>query len=128
MFDRVSFFKFEKFDIRLSFRMAAFYLQLFEIYTQEKISCRTRFKGILSSSVMSGANCAIFGCGINRCHKGIGIFKPASKTEHPEWRSKWINIITRDRVVDRVLKERIDNDSVFVYEKHFSPEENITSK
>ena len=74
---------------------------------------------------MPGANCSIFGCGTNRRHRGVGIFKiPAGKDEKSkEIHDAWIKVITRDRVVDDNFRKKIDSGSVYVCERHFKKEE-----
>jgi hypothetical protein len=49
---------------------------------------------------MPGANCSIFGCGTNRRHTGVGIFRiPSGNDERSKViRDEWIRVITKDRV------------------------------
>ena len=70
---------------------------------------------------MSGENCAFAGCSSNRRHKDISLFKlPTAKDETTEeWRREMLNIITKDRVVDANFKKQVDNEHVYVCEKHF---------
>ena len=70
---------------------------------------------------MSGENCAFAGCSSNRRHKDITLFKlPTAKDETTEeWRREMLNIITKDRVVDANFKKQVENDHVYVCEKHF---------
>ena len=72
---------------------------------------------------MPGKNCSVFGCPVSRRakYKGIGIFKvPFGEDEFEKsWREKLINIVTRDRTIDDVLKERIKNKNIFICEKHY---------
>ena len=70
---------------------------------------------------MSGENCAFAGCSSNRRHKDISLFKlPTAKNETmDEWRREMLNIITKDRVVDANFKKQVDNEHVYVCEKHF---------
>ena len=74
---------------------------------------------------MPGANCSIFGCGTNRRHGGVGIFRiPAGKDEKSkEIHDAWIKVITRDRVVDDNFRKQIDSGNVYVCERHFKKEE-----
>ena len=74
---------------------------------------------------MPGANCSIFGCGTNRRHSGVGIFRiPAGKDEKSkEIHDAWIKVITRDRVVDDNFRKQIDSGNVYVCERHFKKEE-----
>lgn len=74
---------------------------------------------------MPGANCSIFGCGTNRRHTGVGIFKiPSGKDEKSQrTRDEWIRVITRDRVIDANFRKQIEAGNVHVCEKHFKKEE-----
>ena len=68
---------------------------------------------------MPGDNCAIYGCGTNRRTKGIGIFKLPSEKLYPEWRKRWLNQITKSRVIDDGFKRQLQNDRIYTCEKHF---------
>ena len=57
---------------------------------------------------MVGTNCSIFGCSISRRKSGVAIFKIPQGDD--KWSSNWRNIlsvVTRDRVIDKALRERI---------------------
>ena len=71
---------------------------------------------------MPGANCALPGCGVSRNFEGIGIFQvPARKGEFYEnWRKELLNVICKYRVVDKVLKERIDRGKLYIYARNIS--------
>ncbi|XP_065068883.1 uncharacterized protein LOC135694124 [Rhopilema esculentum] len=71
---------------------------------------------------MPGANCSIYGCGSNRRHKGLSIFKvPGSNVkEHEDWRAKLLGKILKDREIDEPLKQRIESGSIYICEKHFT--------
>ena len=79
---------------------------------------------------MPGANCSIYGCGTNRRHKGVSIFKTPSASKYAsmsekdleEWRSKFIGQILKDRVVDEALQKQIDAETLRVCQKHFKEE------
>ena len=79
---------------------------------------------------MPGANCSIYGCGTNRRHKGVSIFKTPSASKYAsmskkdleEWRSKFIGQILKDRVVDEALQKQIDAGTLRVCQKHFKEE------
>ena len=64
-------------------------------------------------------------CGVQKIHKysGIGLFKiPTRKCDfYTEWRNNLNNVISRYRVVDKSLKERIMKGKVC--ERHFLPED-----
>ena len=70
---------------------------------------------------MVGANCSIFGCSNSRRKSGVAIFKVAQGDD--EWSSNWrksiISVVTKDRVIDKALRERIMNKNIFVCEKHY---------
>lgn len=72
---------------------------------------------------MPGENCCIVGCGTSRRTKGIGIFKLPSLAVEKEWREKWLQQITKSRVLDKNLKEQIGKDKVYTCEKHFRTED-----
>ena len=74
---------------------------------------------------MPGANCSIFGCGTSRKNVGVGIFRIPSELDElsKKTREAWINIITKDRVVDENLRRQINNGNLYVCEKHFKKEE-----
>ena len=74
---------------------------------------------------MPGANFSIYGCGTSRKHVGVGIFRiPSGKDEvSTKTREAWLNVITKDRVVDKSLRSQIDKGELYVCEKHFKPEE-----
>ena len=71
---------------------------------------------------MPGANCSIFGCSSSRKSKGCSIFKlPASSNDfNKKWRGDLLNVIRKERVVDDILKRRIDADRLHICERHFS--------
>ena len=76
---------------------------------------------------MPGANCKIYGCSVSRKaqYKDISIFKvPRVQDEFQNrWRTRFLSIATRDRVVDASLKRQIENHNIGVCELHFRPEE-----
>ena len=76
---------------------------------------------------MPEANCPIFRCGVSRKPKyqGIGIFKiPRYSEKNKEsWRKASLHVVTRDRVVDASFRKQIEEESVYVCERHFSPED-----
>ncbi|XP_047135769.1 uncharacterized protein LOC124812779 [Hydra vulgaris] len=71
---------------------------------------------------MPGENCAIYGCSASRRNKGISFFKvPLSNSEfNKKWGDDLIHVITKDRVVDASLRERIRTRKLFIWEQHFS--------
>ena len=70
---------------------------------------------------MPEANCPIFGCGESRKPKyqGIGIFEKNKES----WRKASLHVVTRDRVVDASFRKQIEEGSVYVCERHFTPED-----
>ena len=76
---------------------------------------------------MPGANCPIFGCGVSRKPKyqGIGIFKipPSAEKNNQSWRKALLHVLTRDRVVDASFRKQIEEGSVLICERHFTPED-----
>ena len=74
---------------------------------------------------MPGANCSLPECSTSRTekHKGISIFKiPRREGDfYKSWQKSILNVVTQYRVVDKSLKERIDNNNnIFICEKHFT--------
>ena len=76
---------------------------------------------------MVGANCSIFGCSNCRRTSGVAIFKVPQGDN--EWSSNWgksiLNVVTKDLVIDKALRERIMKKNIFVCEKHYSEEQLI---
>ena len=70
---------------------------------------------------MPGANCSVFGCSTSRKSKGIGIFKlPAPTTDfNKQWRADLVNIVTKDRVVDKALKNQLADNNIHICKKQF---------
>ena len=69
---------------------------------------------------MVRANCSVFGCSNSGRKYGAAIFKVPQGDD--EWSSNWrksiISVVTKDRVIDKALRERI-------MKKIFSPVKNI---
>ena len=71
---------------------------------------------------MPGDNCSVYGCGTSRRTPGVGIFKiPSSKED--EWRKRFINQVTKTRVIDSQFRSMIENDRVFACERHFEADD-----
>ena len=66
---------------------------------------------------MLGGNCSIYGCTVSTRskYKGTAIFKiPTGDTDFEKnWREKLVSIITKDRVIDVALRERINSRKLF---------------
>lgn len=75
---------------------------------------------------MLGASCAILVCNSSTRKRGIVIFRvPTWNQERGNnWGKDVINIVTRDRVVDKILKDKIDIKNIYLCEKLF-PEEQL---
>ena len=73
------------------------------------------------------ANCVFPGCGVQRIpqYKGIGLFRiPCRKGEfYIEWMDKIIDVVSRYRVVNKELKQKMIDGKVYICERHFLPEE-----
>ena len=73
---------------------------------------------------MPGSNCAIYGCHNSGAEKGISFFGIPTKDDEysTEWRTKILDVITRDRIVDSNLKRQIKNRTLSVCEVHYPPD------
>ena len=77
---------------------------------------------------MPGENCSIYGCSASRRYTGVAFFKVPKETNGftKKWASELINIITKDRVVDDILRKKIndfEHKKLWICELHFSPEQ-----
>ena len=75
---------------------------------------------------MPGENCAIFGCSTSRRNVGMTFFKVPKESDDfkKKWASELINVITKDRVIDNTLQEKIngkEHKKLWICERHFSP-------
>ena len=79
---------------------------------------------------MTGSNCAMLNCHNSRRKPGVAILRVP--TGDDEWSASWrndiINVVTRDRVIDKALKERIQKKNIFICEEHFSEDQLIRCK
>ena len=68
---------------------------------------------------MQGANGSVFGCGLCRRTKGIGIWKlPVAKDEaHGKWRDEWLGKIKKTREMDQNFREQSKSDAIYTCEK-----------
>ena len=75
---------------------------------------------------MPGANCSIFGCPTSRRSKGIAIFRvPTGEDEYSKnWRHKIVNVVTKDRELNKDLRTQIEKKNIFTCELHY-PEEHL---
>ena len=72
---------------------------------------------------MPGDNCAIFDCSVWRSgkYKGISLYKIPSGDQEFEKkaRDQWMNIITKDRVIDASLCDQIKKRKIFYLSETF---------
>ena len=65
---------------------------------------------------MVGANCSIFGCSNSKRKSGVAILKLPQGVD--QWssdrRKNIISVVTKDRVIDKALRERITKKNIFV--------------
>ena len=68
------------------------------------------FRFVWPFTVMPGANCSIFGCSTSTRQSGISIFGlPKAEDElSRKTRQEWVNVITRNRVVNADLRHQIE--------------------
>ena len=71
---------------------------------------------------MPGAYCAIFGYPVSRNHVGLSMFRiPIKDDEYNiNWRQKLLNIVTRDRVIDKGLKSQIKKRNLYICDRHYT--------
>ena len=76
---------------------------------------------------MVGANCSNFKFPSSRKKSDVAIFKILERDD--EWSFNWrkniISVVTKDRVIDKALRERIMKKNIFVCEKHYSEDQLI---
>ena len=82
------------------------------------------------SYAMPGANCALYGCSTSRkC--GLSLFKlpcprvgdgQETKASKEIARKEWLHVILRTRKMTPELKQRIDENKIFLCERHFKAE------
>lgn len=79
---------------------------------------------------MPGANCALFGCSTSR-KSDLSLFKlPFPKVSDGDEtkalkeiaRKEWLRVIFRTREMTPELKKRIDENKIFLCERHFKAE------
>ncbi len=79
---------------------------------------------------MPGANCALYGCSIGR-KSGLSLFKlpfpragdgEETKASKEIARKEWLRVILRTREMILELKQRIDENTIFLCERHFKAE------
>ena len=76
---------------------------------------------------MPGECCSIFKCGTCYNQQQWSIFKIPSE-KNVKWRQEFLNVVTRDRVIDINLKTLISKNKVYICEKHFDPSQIYTCK
>ena len=76
---------------------------------------------------MVGVDCSIFGCSSSRRISVVAIFKVSQGDD--EWSSNWrksiISIVTKGRVIDKALREKIMKKKFFACEKHYFEDQPI---
>lgn len=81
------------------------------------------YKKFFLTYAISEINCSIQCCLLSRRskYKGISVPKVSSGDSDFEtnWRNKLVVVTTRGRLVDAKLKDRINNERIFIYEQHF---------
>jgi len=62
---------------------------------------------------------------MSRKSKGVYFFKlPSRKDEfYQKWKKELVSLLSKYRIIDNILKERIKVGNVYFCEKHFSPED-----
>jgi hypothetical protein len=79
---------------------------------------------------MPGANCALYGCSTSR-KSGLSLFKlpcprvgdgQETKALKEIARKEWLHVILRTREMTPELKQRIDENTIFLCERHFKAE------
>ena len=71
---------------------------------------------------MPGAYCSIFGCPVSRNHVGLSMFRIPTKDDECSinWRQKLLNIVTRDRVIDKGLKSQVKKRNLYICNRHYT--------
>ena len=74
---------------------------------------------------MPGENCAIYGCTYLEDITRMLVFKvpEANNDFNKKWVSELINIITKDTVNDKPLKDRIERHKFFICGRHFTSDQ-----
>ncbi|XP_066925749.1 uncharacterized protein [Clytia hemisphaerica] len=71
---------------------------------------------------MTGANCCITGCSVNRKHKDISIFRIPALSQDIEllkWRRDFIRELRKYRLFDAAFKARLRKNTVHICARHF---------
>ena len=71
---------------------------------------------------MVGSNCSIYGCSNSRNKtKGLGIFRIPTKDDEysKNWRNTFVQIITKDRLVDDELRQQLVKRSLYICEIYY---------
>ena len=76
---------------------------------------------------MPGGNCCINGCHISRRYKNVSLFKIPARSEEPatlKWRENMIKTIKKYiKAFDDTFIERLENNRVYICEKHFTEDQ-----
>ena len=68
---------------------------------------------------MPGDHCSVNGCGANRRMKGIGIFQILAEKNNKDWREKWLGELLKVRELDTNFRNQINENNVYICERHF---------
>ena len=72
---------------------------------------------------MSRKNCSIQSCHVSgrSKYKGVSIPKvPSGDLDFKtNWRDNLVSVITKDRFVNKNLRDRINNERIFIYQQYF---------
>ena len=66
---------------------------------------------------MPSDNRSVYGCGVNRRMKGIGIFQIPAENDNKEWREKWLAELLKIRELDTNFSRQINKNSVYICER-----------
>jgi len=76
---------------------------------------------------MPGENCSIPGCGVCRNQKKWSLFKIQTVKDEQtrQWREEVLKTILSSRELDGPLRKRIQNDKVYVCERHYDDPDKV---
>ncbi len=99
-----------------------------EIFEQTAFS--RVFKNFFCSNAMSSANCALFGCSTSQ-KSSLSLFKipfpgridgDETRALKVTARKEWLRVVLRTREMTPGLQKRIDENNLFLCERHFKAE------
>ena len=72
---------------------------------------------------MSGKNCSIQSCHVSCRSKYKGASIPKVPFDDSDFKTNWrdnlVSVITKDRFVNTNLRDRINNERIFIYQQYF---------